>query len=86
MAEAETENRSKIVSAQPGTLPAGETQPDEQVICLFPGCEREAVPPPKAANQGRTGPPPRYCDDEDHNASSTHQELKRLQDEASANA
>jgi len=85
MAETEIENKSKIVSAQEGTLPSGETQPAETVICLFPGCEREAVPPPKAA-EGRAGPPPRYCDNEDHNASSTHQELKRLENEASEDA
>jgi hypothetical protein len=49
----------------------------EPVTCLYPGCEREAVAPPKAAVNGRTGPPPRYCDIEEHNASSTFQELKR---------
>jgi hypothetical protein len=38
------------------------------------------VPPPKAAAQGRTGPPPRYCDNEEHNASSTFQELKRREE------
>jgi hypothetical protein len=51
----------------------------ERVTCLYPGCDREAVPPPKTAVQGRTGPPPRYCDNEEHNASSTFQELKRLE-------
>jgi hypothetical protein len=59
-----------------------ETKSDtqERVTCLFPGCEREAVPPPKAAvASGRTGPPPRYCDLEEHNASSAFQELKRLE-------
>jgi hypothetical protein len=57
-----------------------ETKSDtkERIICLYPGCEREAVPPPEQVN-GRTGPPPRYCDIEEHNASSTFQELKRLQ-------
>jgi hypothetical protein len=54
-----------------------ESDAQERVICLYPGCEREAVAPPKAAVRGRTGPPPRYCDIEEHNASSTHQELKR---------
>ena len=62
---------------------SSETKSDtrERVTCLYPGCEREAVPPPKAAMQagGRTGPPPRYCDIEEHNASSTFQELKRLE-------
>lgn len=52
----------------------------ERMICLYPGCEREAVPPPKAATAGgRTGPPPRYCDLEEHNASSAFQEMKRLE-------
>jgi hypothetical protein len=39
---------------------------------------------PKTAVQGRTGPPPRYCDNEDHNAGSTYLELKRLEEEAAA--
>jgi hypothetical protein len=58
-----------------------ETKSDsqERVICLYPGCEREAVPPPETQINGRTGPPPRYCDIEEHNASSTFQELKRLE-------
>lgn len=43
----------------------------ETVICLYPGCERPAVPPPKHG-----GPPPRYCDIEEHNASSTYQALQ----------
>jgi hypothetical protein len=58
----------------------------EKVICLFPGCEREAVPPPKVDVPGRGGPHPRYCENEEHNASSTYQELKRLENEASADA
>lgn len=77
------ENKSKIISAKEETLPSGSTHTGEKVICLFPGCEREAVPPPKAAVQGRTGPPPRYCELEEHNASSTFQELQRLRDQAS---
>lgn len=62
---------------------SAETKSDTQEtqICLYPGCEREAVPPPKAAGPGRTGPPPRYCDLEEHNASSTYQELQRLEKE-----
>ena len=59
-----------------------EKAPGEKVICLYPGCEREAVPPPKTATPGRTGPPPRYCDIEEHNASTTYQELQRLEKEA----
>jgi hypothetical protein len=58
-----------------------ETKSDsqERVICLYPGCDRDAVPAPKAAVNGRSGPPPRYCDIEEHNASSAFQELKRLE-------
>jgi hypothetical protein len=51
--------------------------PAEPVICLYPGCDREAVPPPKHG-----GPPPRYCDDEEHNASSTYQALQAQKAEA----
>ena len=60
-----------------------EKAPDEKIICLFPGCEREAVPPPKPDERrpDRQGPPPRYCDLEEHNASSTFQELQRLEKE-----
>jgi hypothetical protein len=56
----------------------GET---ETVICLYPGCDREAVPAPKHG-----GPPPRYCDDEEHNASSTFQALQKDKGEAPADA
>jgi hypothetical protein len=55
----------------------------EKIICLYPGCEREAVPGPPAQATGRSGPPPRYCDIEEHNASTTFQELKRLESESS---
>ncbi|MDX6707008.1 MAG: hypothetical protein QOI48_2854 [Solirubrobacteraceae bacterium] len=65
------------------TKTKSEPIPGEKVICLYPGCEREAVPPPKTAVEGRTGPPPRYCDIEEHNASTTYQELQRLENEAS---
>lgn len=58
---------------------AGEKPATETVICLYPGCEREAVPPPDIDAVGRGGPPPPYCDIEEHNASSTYQELKRLE-------
>ena len=49
----------------------------ETVTCLYPGCDRPAVPPPKHG-----GPPPRYCDNEDHNASSTYQALQAQKAEA----
>ena len=48
----------------------------ETVTCLYPGCDRPAVPPPKTDAPGRGGPHPRYCDNEDHNASSTFQALQ----------
>ena len=65
-----------------------EKMPGEKVICLYPGCEREAVEPPKKGDrlESRQGPPPRYCDNEEHNASSTFRELKRLEKEAAAKA
>ncbi len=49
----------------------------ETVICLYPGCDRPAVPPPKHG-----GPHPRYCDIEEHNASSTFQALQKAKGEA----
>jgi len=56
----------------------------ETLMCLFPGCESPAVPPPdKTGNPKRQGPPPRFCELDEHNASSTHQERRRLDNEAS---
>lgn len=49
----------------------------EPVTCLYPGCDRPAMPPHKHG-----GPPPRYCDDETHNAASTYQALKDQEAEA----
>jgi hypothetical protein len=54
-----------------------ETTETETVTCLFPGCGRPAVPPPKHG-----GPPPRYCDIEEHNASTTFQALQAQKKEA----
>jgi len=42
-------------------------------ICIYPGCERPAVP---AHPQG--GPQPAFCDLEEHNALRAHQERMRL--------
>ena len=42
-------------------------------ICIYPGCERPAVP---AHPQG--GPQPAFCDLEEHNALRAHQERVRL--------
>jgi hypothetical protein len=70
------------------TLPEGtksEKAPGEKVICLYPGCENEAVGGPrKNEDSSRQGPPPRYCEDETHNAASTYQALKKLEEEAAA--
>lgn len=41
--------------------------------CIYPGCERPAVP---AHTLG--GPQPSFCDREDHNALTAHQERQRL--------
>ena len=42
-------------------------------ICIYPGCERPAAP---AHPQG--GPQPAFCDLEEHNALTAHQERQRL--------
>ena len=42
-------------------------------ICIYPGCERPAVPPHLLG-----GPQPSFCDLEDHNALTAHQERQRL--------
>ena len=44
--------------------------------CIYPGCERPAVP---AHPLG--GPQPSFCDLEDHNALTAHQERQRLERE-----
>jgi hypothetical protein len=44
--------------------------------CIYPGCERPAVGPDE-----RGGPPSAFCDREDHNALTAHQERMRLQQE-----
>ena len=41
-------------------------------ICIYPGCERPAVP----ANP-LGGPQPAFCDLEEHNALTAHQERQR---------
>jgi hypothetical protein len=42
-------------------------------ICIYPGCERPAVPPHPLG-----GPQPSFCDLEEHNALTAHQERQRL--------
>jgi hypothetical protein len=41
--------------------------------CIYPGCERPAVPPHPLG-----GPQPSFCDLEEHNALSAHLERQRL--------
>jgi hypothetical protein len=41
--------------------------------CIYPGCERPAVPPHLLG-----GPQPSFCDLEEHNALTAHQERQRL--------
>jgi len=50
----------------------------EAKTCIYPGCERPAVP---AHELG--GPQPAFCDLEEHNALTAHQQRKRLADENS---
>jgi hypothetical protein len=42
-------------------------------ICIYPGCERPAVAPHLLG-----GPQPSFCDLEEHNALTAHQERQRL--------
>ena len=44
--------------------------------CIYPGCERPAV-----AAHPLGGPQPSFCDLEEHNALSAHQERMRLEQE-----
>jgi hypothetical protein len=41
--------------------------------CIYPGCESPAVPPHPLG-----GPQPSFCELEEHNALSAHQERQRL--------
>jgi hypothetical protein len=47
--------------------------------CIYPGCERAAVPPHPLG-----GPQPAFCELEQHNALSAHQERRRLASERAA--
>ena len=44
--------------------------------CIYPGCERPRVPP-----HPQGGPQPAFCDLEEHNALTAHQERTRLASE-----
>ncbi len=48
-------------------------------VCIYPGCERPVVPPHTLG-----GPPSAFCDLEEHNALTAHQERQRLEREAEA--
>ncbi len=48
-------------------------------ICIYPGCERLAVPPHPLG-----GPQPSFCELEEHNALTAYQERQRLAREASS--
>lgn len=43
-----------------------------QKVCIYPGCTRPAVPPHLLG-----GPQPSFCDLEEHNALTAHQERQR---------
>jgi len=47
--------------------------------CIYPGCERPAVPPNPLG-----GPQPAFCEKEEHNALSAHQEGERLASQTKA--
>ena len=57
------------------TTPGWVTDDDDATIkiCIYPGCERPAVPPHPLG-----GPQPAFCDLEEHNALTAHQERQRL--------
>jgi hypothetical protein len=49
---------------------------EEAGTCIYPGCRRPAAPPHPFG-----GPPSAFCDLEEHNALSAHQERRRLEGE-----
>jgi hypothetical protein len=49
--------------------------------CIYPGCERPAAPPHPLG-----GPQPSFCDLEEHNALTAHQERQRLEREQSTSS
>lgn len=51
----------------------------EPKLCIYPGCTRPAVPPHPLG-----GPQPSFCDLEEHNALTAHQERQRLKGQAPA--
>jgi hypothetical protein len=59
--------------AQPRPHDPGVVDRVSEKTCIYPGCERPAVP---AHPLG--GPQPAFCDLEEHNALTAHQERERL--------
>jgi hypothetical protein len=55
------------------------TETTDEEICIFPGCDRPPVPRHELG-----GPRPRFCDLEEHNASSAHLARKALEEEEAA--
>ena len=47
----------------------------EAKTCIYPGCERAAAPPNPLG-----GPQPAFCDLEEHNALTAHQERRRVEE------
>jgi hypothetical protein len=65
------QQRGDADRVQPAT---GKARMDADVKrCIYPGCERPAVPPHPLG-----GPQPAFCDLEQHNALTAHQERRRL--------
>jgi hypothetical protein len=52
----------------------GEGMKTETKTCIYPGCQRPAVPP-----HPQGGPQPAFCDLEEHNALTAHQQRQRLE-------
>jgi hypothetical protein len=51
----------------------GDRVTDDVKRCIYPGCERPAVPPHQLG-----GPQPAFCDLDEHNALTAHQERQTL--------
>ncbi len=54
---------------------------DTTKTCIYPGCGRPAAPPNPLG-----GPQPAFCDLEEHNALTAHQERQRLGGEGAPGA
>lgn len=46
---------------------------DPEPTCIYPGCDRPTAPP-----HPQGGPRPAFCDLDEHNALTAHQERRRL--------